>query len=83
MMKRTFTAALAVAALISTTGCANMTPEEQNAAAAAVIGGLAGLAIGLAAQPRPVYVAPAPVYIAPPVHTTCRRWGNTVNCNSW
>lgn len=70
-MKRIALAVAAAIALAATTGCANMTPED-NARVGAAIGGalLGGLAVAGA-----VYEArhPAPVYIVQPVYVC--RWG--------
>lgn len=90
-MKRTLTAMLCVALLATTTGCANMTPEEKAALGGAIVGGLAVAAGVAAARSRPVYVAPAPVYVAPayiaPRHTNCTstRGYSTIytSCNSY
>ena len=80
-MKRLTLAIAAAITLASTTGCANMTPEQQNQAAAAFVGVLAGAALGVAAS-RPVY---QPVYVAPRQITTtdCTRWGRSISCTSY
>jgi hypothetical protein len=65
---------LALVASLATTGCANMTPED-NARVGAAIGGalLGGLAVAAAVADarHPVYT---PVYVAP-VYVRCSRWG--------
>lgn len=81
-MQRTITTLALVATLASLTGCANMTPEQRQAAAAAFGAGLAGAAAYSAAQPR-YYVAPAPVYIPPPTRTICRRSFGALVCDSY
>ena len=67
-MKRLFViASIAVATL--TTGCANLTPEQNAALGAGLIGAAAvGAAVAESRRPvyvAPVYVRPAPVYVAP------------------
>ena len=67
-MKRTITLLAAAAALVSATGCANMTPEQNARVGAAIGAGLMGAAAVADAyansrRPAPVYVAP--VYVAP------------------
>lgn len=83
-MKRIALIAALLAALnLATTGCANMTPEQQNAAAAAFIGGMAGLAIGAAAA-RPTYYAP-PAPRMRMTDCTTTHWGGRANtsCTSY
>lgn len=67
-MKHLIPTLLIVATTLATTGCANMTPE-QNARVGAAIGaglmGAAAVADAYAQSRRPVYVAPQPVYVAP------------------
>lgn len=77
-MKRILTFALAASVLASTTGCANMTPEERAALGGAIVG---GLAVGLAAaasQPRH-YRAPPPRMRT----TDCYRYGNRTSCTTY
>ena len=62
-MKRLLLSAT-VAVAILTTGCAGMTPE-QNAALGAGLVGAAAVAGAVANARRPVYVAPAVVYVRP------------------
>lgn len=78
-MKRLITLSLLAATLV-TTGCANLTPE-QNAALGAGLMGAAAVGAAVADARRPVYVQPVqvvrPVYVAPvyvrPVR--CDAWG--------
>lgn len=80
-MKRIITTLALCATLASLTGCANMTPEQRQAAAA-FGGALVGAAAAVAAHPR-YYVAPAPVYIPPPTRTICRRSFGALVCDSY
>lgn len=70
-MKR-LTSLLLLALAITSTGCANMSPED-NARVGAAIG---GALLGAAAIAGAVYDArhPAPVYVVQPVRV-CNRWG--------
>ncbi len=72
-------ATVAVATL--TTGCANLTPE-QNAALGAGLVGAAAVGAAVANSRRPVYVAPAPVYVRPvyvaPVYVRPTCWRSAV-----
>jgi hypothetical protein len=68
-------ATVAVATL--TTGCANLTPE-QNAALGAGLMGAAAVGAAVADSRRPVYVQPAPVVVVRPVLVRpirCDAWG--------
>ncbi len=78
-MKKLLLLAVAVATL--TTGCANLTPE-QNAALGAGLMGAAAVGAAVADARRPVYIAPQPVVVVRPVYPRCVRFstGNVV-CN--
>lgn len=66
-----------IAATVATTGCANLTPE-QNAALGAGLLGAAAVGAAVADARRPVYVQPAPVVVVRPVYVRplrCDSWG--------
>jgi hypothetical protein len=86
-MKRIARAAAVLAAsatLASLTGCAHMSPEEQQRAreafAAGLGGALAGAAAYQAAQPRYIYTPPP---MPMPTRTVCRRSFGSVVCDTW
>ncbi len=66
-----------VAVATLTTGCANLTPE-QNAALGAGLMGAAAVGAAVADARRPVYVAPQPVYVVRPVYVAPRCWRSAV-----
>jgi hypothetical protein len=78
MMKKLALAAAAAATLLQLTGCATtngMAPEQRQQANAELSAAIANYAA--LTQPR---MAPPQPMMMTPTRTTCRQWGNTINC---